>query len=338
MWNVALLANANHLGKTDCQDLVSTIRSDGDRLLEEDARLVCKADLHLAVQATNRFEFAEATHFMERWQDLARLEESFRSVGIRENLSRHWREVMPMVVGLQLAGRVKSTIGQHLAFVGRFAEARKMFGDALKDFEKLSDRASAGRDYEQTGTYLAIAAMDDPDCPVAEVTRLVESVIGAIDSAISGLASNIKPQNKYKHHLLVRYLVRVEDEDAAKEYLRAAKSMPYDYGHPWPLIQFYRCLLARTYTPQLWENAAKSIWELAFDSNQGPTVRYIGMCLGVALGLIDAAWPVFASEMHLLRSALPGAHARLDLLEEYATIPPASPLEAVQALLPFNFR
>mgnify|MGYP001313237936 FL=1 len=338
MWNVTLLANANHLGQTECQGLVSSIRSIGDRLLEEDARLVCKADLHLAVQATNRFEFEEATHFMDRWQNLARVEKSFRNVGIGDDFFKYWKEMMPMVIGLQLAGRVKSTIGQHLAFVGRFAEARKMFEDALMDFEKLSDRASAGRDKEQTGTYLAIAAMDDPDCPAAEVTRLVESVTGAIDSAVEGLASNINAQKKYKHHLLVRYLVHGDDEDAARKYLRAVKSMPYGYGHPWPLIQFYRCQLARRFAPQLWENTAKSIWELAFDSSQGPTVRYIGMCLGVALGLIDAAWPVFVSEMHLLRRALPGAHSRLDLLERYAATPPASPLEAVKTLLPFNFR
>lgn len=338
MWNVALLANANHLGQTECQDLAAAIRSLGDRLLEEDARLVCKADLHLAVQATNRFEFDEAAHFMARWQDLARMGKSVRTAEIGEVLFRHSGELMSMVLGLQLAGRVKSTIGQHLAFVGRFTEARKMFEDALIDFEKLSDRGSAGRDKEQTGTYLAIAAMDDPQCPASEVTRIVESVVGKIDSAIEQLASNIKPKSKYKHHLLVRYIVSVDDEDAAKEYLRAAKSMAYDYGHPWPLIQFYRCLLARRHAPHLWENVAKSIWELAFDSGQGPTVRYIGMCLGVALGLIDASWPVIASEIQHLRSALPGAHARLVLLEEYAATTPPSPVEAVKALLPFNFR
>ena len=338
MWNVALLANANHLGQIECQDLVATIRPLGDRLVEEDARLVCKADLHLAVQATNRFEFDEATHFMERWQNLVRLEKSVRVVEIGDTLSGHCAEMMTIVLGLQLAGRVKSTIGQHLAFVGRFTEARIMFEDALMDFERLSDKVSAGRDKEQTGTYLAIAAMDDPDCPGREVTRLVEAVVGKIDFAIGQLASNTKAQDKYKHHLLVRYLVSVDDENAAETYLRAAKSMSYDYGHPWPLIQFYRCLLARKHAPQLWQDVAKSIWDLAFDPGQGATVRYIGMCLGVALGLMDASWPAFTSELQQLRTALPGAQARLDLLERYAAVPAESPLETVQALLPFNFR
>lgn len=338
MWNIALLANKNHLGQTECNDLVSAIQSLGDSLLEEDARLVCKADLHLAVQATNRFEFEEAMHIMERWQNLARLEESFRSVGIGQSLYWHLKEMMPLVVGLQLAGRVKSTIGQHLAFVGRFAEAREMFESALIDFEKLSDRASAERDKDQTGTYLAIAAMDDPECPKSEVVRRVETVLGSLSSAINEIASSTKVQHKYKHHLLVRYLVQCGDAKTISEYLRAAKSMRYDYGHPWPLIQFYRCLMAREHAPQLWEEVAKSVWELAFDSNQGPTVRFIGMCLGVSLGLIDASWPVFGSEMRQLREAFPLAERRLDLLERYAENPPLSPLEAVQALLPFNYR
>lgn len=338
MWNVALLANKNHLGQTECRELVSEIRSLGDSLLEEDARLVCKADLHLAVQATNRFEFEEATHFMERWQDLSRLEESFRSVEVGQAPFRHLGEIMPLVVGLQLAGRVKSTIGQHLAFVGRFAEAREMFRSALIDFDKLSDRASADRDKDQTGTYLAIAAMDDPECPRTEVVKLVETVLGSLGSAINAIASSTKAQHKYKHHLLVRYLVQCGDAKTISDYIRAAKSMRYDYGHPWPLIQFYRCLMAREHAPQLWEEVAKSVWELAFDSNQGPTVRFIGVCLGVSLGLIDASWPVFGSEMRQLREALPLAERRLDLLKRYAESPPLSPLEAVQALLPFNFR
>jgi len=338
MWNVALLANKNHLGQTECRELISAIRALGDSLLEEDARLVCKADLHLAVQATNRFEFEEATHFMGRWQDLSRLEESFRSVGVGQSLFKHLGEMMPLVVGLQLAGRVKSTIGQHLAFVGKFAEAREMFESALIDFEKLSDRASARRDKEQTGTYLAIAAMDDPECPRTEVVRLVETVLGPLSSAIDELASSTKVQHKYMHHLLVRYLVQCGDARTISEYLLAAKSMRYDYGHPWPLIQFYRCLMAKEHALQLWEDVAKSVWELAFESNQGSTVRFIGMCLGVSLGLIDVSWPVFGSEMRQLREAFPLAEKRLDLLELYAKNPSTSPFETVEALLPFNFR
>jgi len=338
MWNVALLANANHLGKTECQESIRVIKSAGDRLLDEDARLVCKADLHLAVQATNRFEFDEASRFMERWRGMPRLEAMFREMGLVPSQFMQYAELSNMTIGLQLSGRVKSSLGQHLAFEGRLAEAREMFEMALKDFDRLSDPVSAARDKEQTGIYLAIASMDDPDCAPTEVTRLVESVLGPVNAAIEALASNTKVHNKYKHHLLVRYLVQSEDEKSAKDYLRSAKTMSYDYGHPWPLIQFYRCLLARKHAPQLWQETAKSIWELAFDPGQGPTVRYIGMCLGVALGLIDASWPVFASEVQQLRTALPGAQDRLDLLEKYAAALGESALETVQALLPFNFR
>lgn len=330
---VSKLANKNHLGATDCEPLTREVTELGDRLLAEDARLVCRADLHLAVNSTNSFQFDLASRYIERWLDMLGLSASGEDSG-----SSVQAGMGTMILGLQLAGRIKSTLGQHLAFQGHHSHACAMFLRAIQDFNRLSDKNSAARDVAQTGTYLAIASMDDPACPPELVRTRMEEVLGPLDLAVNKLAHKVDPALKYSHHLLLRYLTQCDDVALSLRYLDAAKDMPYEYGHPWELIQFYRVWLARRHNREVNADTMSSILSLAFDEQQGPTVSFIGLAMALALGRLDSFADATRRKLAVLRHSLPGAHDRITLLENYLTTPPADGLTALRELLPFNFR
>ena len=76
----------------------------GDALLEENAHLVCRAELNLAVNATNCFEFDSASRVIDRWRDL------------------------PIAVpGLRYWAQAQSSLGQHAVFRGDNAAAAPLF-------------------------------------------------------------------------------------------------------------------------------------------------------------------------------------------------------------------
>jgi hypothetical protein len=332
MLRVAQLATKNHRGATGCEPLMDEVRQLGTQLLMEDARLVCRADLHLAVQPTNSFQFDLAGRHMLRWRDML-------GMVIDEHAVRQTNPDMGvMTIGLKLSGRVKSTLGQHLAFQGRNAQACELFQLAIKDFERLSDKKVATKDMVQTGTYLAIASMDDPNCPPEVVLQRVEQVLGPLDQAVKKLARDVDPSRKYSHHLLLRYLAQFGDNDLVARYMDAAKDMPYEYGHPWQLIQFYRVCMARRIGRSVSQETIMSIWDLAFDAQQGQTVRFIGMAIGAALGSIDPSWEIVPKTLLVLSENLPAAKDRLELLEHHVKSPPVDSLVALRELLPFNFR
>ena len=58
---------ANHMGETEV-NWKHELQQLGDRLFDEAAPLVCHADLHLAVQYTNRFAFDAASKALQRWE------------------------------------------------------------------------------------------------------------------------------------------------------------------------------------------------------------------------------------------------------------------------------
>lgn len=332
MLRVAQLATKNHLGETDCEPLLREVTRLGDELLLEDAHLVCRADLHLAVQPTNSFQFGLAWSYMRRWRKILGLDEEGNEVPLARP------DTGVMVLGLKLSGRVKSTLGQHLSFQGRNAQACALFQRALQDFARLSDKRSAAMDATQTGIYLAIASMDDPDCAPELVRHRVEKVLGPLDQAVNRLAGNVDAGQKYSHHLLLRYLAQSGDEGLTSRYLDAAGDMAHDFGHPWQLIQFYRVYLARRHARHVSAETLGSIWDLAFDTQQGPTVRFIGLVMGAALGGIDPSWDIVPKTLGDLRTTLPGADGRLDTLRRYLGTAPADALDVMRELLPFNFR
>lgn len=103
LWLNAQLARANHFGATE-QAWMAEMQVLGAGLMDEDAPLVCWADLHLAVNATNPYDFARATRHLDRWRDLP-----------------------PSVPGLRYRAQLRSSLGPHAAFLDRPEQARACF-------------------------------------------------------------------------------------------------------------------------------------------------------------------------------------------------------------------
>ena len=112
LWLTAKLARANHLGQPE-QPWIDEMRTLGDRLLEENAHLVCRAELNLAVNATNCYDFDLASRLLDRWRRLPKA-----------------------VPGLRFWAQVQSSLGQHAAFCGDHAAAVALFDQALGRFRR----------------------------------------------------------------------------------------------------------------------------------------------------------------------------------------------------------
>jgi hypothetical protein len=314
-WLTAELEATNHLGHVD-EDKVDKLRKLCDELYAEKADMVCQAELVLAVRATNQFQFDEATRALERWKDKD-----------------------PAVAGIQHTARVHSSLGQHAAFRGDHDAAETHFAQAIDIFELLSDPTEKSLDIRQTANYRAIAAMNCPETD-REITRQhVEFVTPLGLEDIGEMAISASAEEKFAHHLLLRYLVQYGIKEERTAYLSARKSWRSDQeGHPWPLIQCCRALLLHA------DNAKEALRYLhdAFDmtmaGNQGPTVKMIGLVIGlVAMGW-GAEEMVTREELEQLQEELPAASDRIDRMVEALSTPP-DPAESLLAeILPFNFR
>ncbi|MCX8039212.1 MAG: hypothetical protein N3B15_01355 [Planctomycetota bacterium] len=311
-WLTVNLARANHLGAVEgawSEELAAL----SARLQDEDAPLCCHADLHRAVSATNRFDFAEASRMLVRWQGVA-----------------------PAVVGLRRWGQLRSSEGQHRAFLGDFAGARRAFAEAIAAFERLSDPEERARELDQTRCYDAIAAMDDPEADDRAAKAALEAYLGALPEAVPRLAAS-GDDERYRQHTLLRYLVHRPDQQLADAYLGARHRWQEGFGHPWPLIQLYRAILLRDREADAARDLALQAATLAFAEEQGPVVHMIGACcraLAVAWG---TPWPEAESALAALRAALPLAAARLEAIGAFVQ-QPGPPLALLRSVLPFNFR
>jgi hypothetical protein len=308
---VARLERANHLGEVDGAVAVE-LAALGERLFEEEPALVCQADLDRAVLATNRFEFDEASRILAPWASRP-----------------------PAVPGLRHWARVVSSLGQHAAFRGDFADAERRFAQALSAFARLSDVASAAAEARQTATYRAIVAIDRADLPDTERRRLVEVVVSLAPDDIAALAVSEEPGDKYPHHLLLRYLARHGRPAEIDAYLDARARWRRGIGHPWPLVEGYRALLlaprdAVAGRPMM-EAAAMHALE------GGPTVRLIGATLGVIAQSWGSTPVVDDALLDELEAQMPAAAPRVERLRA-ALGAPVEPLALLSEVLPFNFR
>lgn len=312
-WLTVKLARSNHMGaaETAWETEIAALSSP---LVEENAPMVCYADLHLAVARTNRYEFGSATASLEKWGDL------------------------PVAVpGLQYWGQVKSSLGQHAAFLGRHQEAVAFFVEALAAFDRLSDPLIRQKEVTQTSCYKAIAMMDDPTSSDEEVRNAVQNVTGSLPSAARELATDSSPSIRYAHYLLVRWLVHRGDASTRSAYLSVESDWCVGEGHPWPLIQLYRAILLYDEKPVTALELALSASACAFSSNQGPVVRLIGACCRKVASEWGEPWTAEVEELKSLRLALPSAVSQINELETWNGTD-TSPLKLLQTVLPFNFR
>ena len=312
-WLTVKLAHTNHTGATETA-LESKITSLSSHLVEENAPMVCHADLHLAVARTNRYEFAGASASLEKWGDL------------------------PVAVpGLQYWGQIKSSLGQHAAFLGRNPEAVAFFVEAIAAFDQLSDPLIRQKETIQTSCHKAISMMDEPIFSDKEVRGAVQSVIGYLPTVANKLATDSSPASRYAHHLLLRWLVHRGDDSSKTAYLSAEPDWFVGEGHPWPLIQLYRAILLHEENPSIALQLALDGSDRAFSSGQGPVVRLIGACCRKIAAEWGEPWTTEAGEVNAIRIALPSAASQIKALEMWNGMD-SSPLSLLQNVLPFNFR
>ncbi len=308
----ARLAEANHIGAAFF-DEYQQIAALTARLVEEDPALCCWADLHLAVSCTNRYAFFEAL-----------------------NVIGPWLTVGPLIPGLQMWARVRSTAGQLAAFGGNPRKAVSYFNEALAAFTRLSDPEEAAREQLQTGTYRAIATMDDPKAKPDEVLAALTAVLGKLPAAVARLAVSEAPADKYLHVLLLRFLaLHPEGKPLIKTYLRTDGDWKTGEGHPWEWIEAYRALiLHRDGKLADAQRHADRALALALEPGQGPILQWIGLVqarLFLSLELTISRPLPNENELVALLPGLSSCTAALNRLNKPRLQRPLS------TLLPFNF-
>ena len=312
LWLTAKLARANHLGHTE-QPWLAELQTLGDQLLEENAHLVCRAELNLAVNATNRYDFALASRLLERWRTLPKAVPG----------SRYWAQV-------------QSSLGQHAAFQSDQSAAVALFDQALAMFGQLSNPEEGQRESGQTRTYRVIALTDDPAIADTVVYESLATALGPLPEAVKRLAASEDDLDKYAHHLLLRTLVCRPDAALRAAYLAQREQWRVDEGHPWPLIQLYRGCLLRDSDPNAARELALEGFRLATASDQGPVVRLIGATIRAIAAGWGESWADAETVLKPLETALPLAQERVATLRRYLAVP-GDPLELLRTVLPFNF-
>jgi hypothetical protein len=313
-WALARLDAANHRGQVEAE-AEREVHELGERLLDERSPRVCEGDLRRAVLATNRFDFAGASAALARWE----------GVPLR-------------IPGLQMWGRVQSSLGQHLAFEGRLAEARARFESALEAFSRLSDPSLSASEQSQTRTYLAIATMDDPSVSDAEVRDVLEATLGPFVDAVARLGPSVAARDKYALHLLLRWAVHRGDEGVDARILRDSARWASGVGHPWPLICLYRGLLMeRRGAGHAAREQIRRGMDLAWTAAQGPLIRFIGLVVATVLAARGERDPRIPVELARARGTLPAALDRIMRVERELERPGLA-LDFLRDALPFNFR
>ena len=314
LWFTADLARMNHSGHISPDEKIKeNFMNLSKRLFEEDAPLVCYATLHLAVSLTNEYKFLEAKEFLEPWSLLK-----------------------PEIMGLQYHARVLSSMGQYEAFMGRNEEAIKMFSAAIEEFKRLSDPDTAALEISQTSAYLLISMLDSKEFDRASFEKEASSYFGVnIIEAIKKLGASNLDCDKYKHHILLRYLCsEYSTQEQRDAYLEMERMWEIGEGHPWELIEFYRAMLLT--------NPIKSMEHLINGYNialEGSGV--LSVIAAVILGAILHQNPERKDEyINLVDKCaidIPALGERVDILKSY-NINEDTPLDLAKKVLPFNFR
>lgn len=316
LWLTAVLAESNHRGSVamaTLDEFNSLIRS----LYEEDAPLTCWATLHLAVNYTNAFDFRKAKELTANY--LAMLQQNQQPAAIP---------------GLQYYAQLLSSLGQHEAFLGNDSAAIKHFREALLLFDRLS--TGGGQDKVQTGTYLMTSLVDSKDIPPDTLKQVAAWYFGSnLEQTIETIVTGCADAEKYRQHLIFRWLVSEKAPQGLKEKVLALKEKWLcGIGHPWELIEFYRALLSK--------NQQERILHLkkAHELSQGydATLHMIDAVILGALLLDDpSVLPEYKKLLEQCSAELPAAQDRIAILKEQPT-KKRPPLELAAKVLPFNFR
>ena len=322
-WLTAQISLANHEGKL-AAGAGSQLRADFDalcaELYDESAPLVCDATLNLAVAYTNAYEFEMALSLLQSLLGKDRA-----------------------TVGLSGYGKLLSSEGQHLAFLGLVDKAIAKFNDALDCFARLADENERSINIDITRAYLATATMDGR--PIDACSALSLYLLGDANAPLEILvreAERLAAERcaKFHHHILLRYVVSMPENDPLRKAYCGVKTKwcRPSVGHPWELIEFYR---AQLLLPG--EERARRL-ETAFriaEVEGGETLKVIAAVIaGAALADgLEGEWPARFTRMVDGVKDMPGLRAQgryQALLDQ----PQAklSALELADKVLPFNFK
>ena len=342
LWLTAKLAEANHRGvaviegEKEFMELI-------DKLFEEDAPLACFAVLHLAVARTNAYQFREANELLESFFRMLVLSSSVQVTtdGTETPFDLIFNPRCPhgvvAIPGAKYFAQLVSSHGQYEAFMGCNDSAVRFFAEAIRRFQQLSDTGAAELDISQTSAYLLTSLMDvpEPDPELLERT-LREYFRGDLIAAARQLAADESPGNKYRHHILLRFIhsgkVALEVKEA---YLAEKENWAFsEDGHPWELIAFYRALLLDDREDRVkWLQKA-----FALTDGNDATLHVIGaVILGAMLLDDESMTDSYHSLVDRCAKELPDLGDRLIVLQEQPRLH-RQPLELAKLILPFNFR
>ncbi len=324
-WKSAYLALKNHKGYPVDPKLDEEIVTLGKELYEEDASLVCLADLRRAVTYTNEFHFEKAKEIIEFW--------------LKQPVA---------VAGLQFYARAKSSMGQYHAFKGDLATARSFFEEALEHFERLSDPDEREGEKKQTQTYLALSIIDDEQLSSEEVRTLLEKHLGWKDriTLAQKFGRTFSLESRYLHHTFVRYLFAHGTEEEKSHYLASLPPNPSltEDSHPWPLIYLYRAFFFKE-SGEL-EKAATALRhaiELLQENTEQEGFAVLYFMLAVIFGILRR-WQELSEEniveyndfLDSINKSLPQLSERIEKLRDPHSF--SSDRELLTEMLPFNFR
>ena len=322
LWLTAQLASKNHEGGVSfgTHEYAAEFTELCEKLREEDAPLVCFAALNLAVEKTDRYEFAQARDMLLPWKD-----------------------VDPAIPGSRYYAQVLSSLGQHEAFLGNNESALILFKEAMARFSKLSDNWQ--RDYDQTCAYAVIAAIDsdalERDALMAIYLYGGEySTKTMIDMAQQfATVGGDEPDSKYAHAILLRYLVTLPSDNLIRRaYLDKVVEWKWsDDGHPWELIAFYRAILLAQQGNDSFGDWLQRGYDLC--KNSSLTMQVIScVILGALLYFKKVTDKDYTAWVERVIPGVPAlGEERIAVLRSQARIA-MPPLQLAQKVLPFNFR
>lgn len=321
-WLTAQLALANHEGRIHSGEEAQRAEFDAlcEELFDEMAPVVCEAVLHLAVAYTNEYQFEMA-------------------LGVIQALLAKDRAT----VGLSGYGKLLSTAGQHFAFLGDGDRAAALFHEALACFGRLSDEQDKAINMDITRAYLATVTMDSH--PAAARRMLSLYLMGdenAADDVVCEECVRLARGNdkKFHHHILLRYLVTLPEDDPLRTAYVATSSSwgPSAGGHPWELIAFYRAMLLPEGNER--QSQLETAYRLAV-AEGGETLAVIAAVIAGAALVMGAPGEWLERLQRLLKTVegvagfVESGRCRILEAQPRDMLPP---LELAKAVLPFNFR
>lgn len=322
-WALVELQRANHFGDPD--GVISgfeRFQKVAEKALREDAALAVVLHCVLAVHLSDRFEFQAAGQLL----DMLTGRPGFQDL------------IPPRILGI-----VRSNRGQVFSMSGDFDLAEICFEEALALFRTADiPEPERQREISQTGVYRAINAVD---AGFREAWTRVEEMTGSVLFAAERYARDGDGAGIWKHHLLLRSALLIEDGSALKvrdRYYQLRSEWLLGDHHPWELIEFYRALLL--FEAGEHENAAacfRSAIGIATEGHHGGTLALIGATIAaVGNGLFPGHFRDLAEQS--LRSVGPlqespyGRPAIAAIRQSIASTPVS--WRSILDVLPFNYR